>query len=202
MADGSANLPPGFFFSPTDEELVLHFLYCKASLIPCHPNIIPDLDLSQLHPWELNGKALSSGNQYYFFAKVKENRTAENGYWKEIGVTEPILSTVKKKVGMKKYLAFHIGEAPLGTETNWLMQEYHICSSGIDTASYRSGTRRRKHDQSWSKWVLCRVYEKNKSQQGVNYCYSDDDDSGTELSWLDEVYLTLDDDLEEISMPN
>ncbi|KAK7410898.1 hypothetical protein VNO78_02103 [Psophocarpus tetragonolobus] len=202
MEDASVNLPPGFFFSPTDQELVLHFLYCKASLIPCHPNIIPDLDPSQLHPTELNGKALLSGNQYYFFTKINENRTTENGYWKEIGDTESILSTVDKKVGTKKYLVFHIGEAPLGTATNWVMQEYQICSSGFDAASYRSAWRRRKHDQICSKWVLCRVYEKRKSdQQGVN-CYSDDDDSGSELSWLDEVYLSLDDDLEEIGMPN
>ena len=55
MTDGSVNLPPGFLFSPTDEELVLHFLYSKASLSPCHPSIIPDLDLSLADPWELNG---------------------------------------------------------------------------------------------------------------------------------------------------
>lgn len=136
------------------------------------------------------GKALCSENQYYFFTEVKENRSTENGYWKEIGVTEPILSTsVDQKVGIKKYLVFHIGE----TETCWVMQEYHICSSGFDTniASY----------QNWSKWVLCRVYEKDGSQQGLN-CYDDDDDSGTELSCLDEVFLSsLDDDVEEISMP-
>lgn len=55
MESGSVKqLPPGFDFSPTDEELVLHFLYSKASL-PCDPNIIPDLDLSLLHPWDLNG---------------------------------------------------------------------------------------------------------------------------------------------------
>ncbi|KAK7316942.1 hypothetical protein RJT34_00778 [Clitoria ternatea] len=199
MADGNFNLPPGFFFSPSDEELVLHFLFCKASLTPCHPNIIPDLDLSQLHPWDLNGKALSTGNQYYFFTKLKENRTAENGYWKEIGVTEPVLSTFDKKVGMKKYLVYHIGEAPQDTETNWVMQEYHLCSSGFDTASYRTARRRRKHDQSWKKWVLCRVYEKSISEEGENW-YNDDDDCGTELSWLDEVYLSLDDDFEELSM--
>lgn len=55
MANGSINLPPGFLFSPTDEELVLHFLYYKVSLLPCHPNIIPELDLSLLDPWKLNG---------------------------------------------------------------------------------------------------------------------------------------------------
>ncbi|RZC07687.1 NAC domain-containing protein 104-like isoform X2 [Glycine soja] len=175
MEDESINLPPGFLFSPTDEELVVHFLYCKALL---------------------------SGNQYYFFTKVNENRTTENGYWKDTGVTKPILSTFDKEVGMKKYLVFHIGEAPQGTETSWVMQEYHICSSEFDTASYRSVRRRRKHDQSWSKCVLCRVYEKIRSQQSVD-CYRDDDDdgSGSELSWLDEVYLSLDDDLKEIGMP-
>lgn len=67
--DGSVNLPPGFFFSPTDEELVLHFLYCKASLIPCHPNIIPELDPSQVDPWELNGKLKVSYRSNLFFCQ-------------------------------------------------------------------------------------------------------------------------------------
>ncbi|KAF7834140.1 NAC domain-containing protein 104-like [Senna tora] len=187
MGDESVNLPPGFLFSPTDEELVLHFLYSKVTLLTCHPNIIPDLDLSVSDPWELNGKALSSGNQYYFFTKVNEDRATESGYWKEIGVTETIVSDADKKVGIKKYLVFNIGEAPQGTETSWMMQEYYLCSSGFNTAPYRSTRGRRKPDQSQSKWALCRVYERNKdSEQGVN-CYSDDeDDSRTELSWLDE----------------
>ena len=49
---------------------------------------------------------------------------------------------------------------------------------------------------------MCKVYEKIRSQQSVD-CYRDDDDdgSGSELSWLDEVYLSLDDDLKEIGMP-
>ena len=58
MADESINLPPGFHFSPTDEELVLHFLCSKNSLLPCHPNIIPDLDISASDPWELKGMLL------------------------------------------------------------------------------------------------------------------------------------------------
>lgn len=53
-SETSVKLPPGFYFSPTDEELVLHFLYSKASL-PYYPNIIPQLNLSQHHPWELYG---------------------------------------------------------------------------------------------------------------------------------------------------
>ncbi|KAJ1405044.1 NAC domain [Sesbania bispinosa] len=147
MGSGNMNLPPGFYFSPTDEELVLHFLYSKASL-PCHPNIIPDLDLSLLDPWEFNGKALSSGNQHYFFTEKKGNRSTENGYWKEIGVTNSIFSSdADNKVGIKKYLVFNLGKAPQGTETNWVMEEYHICSSGFNTASCGS-TRRRRNSVS------------------------------------------------------
>lgn len=49
------NLPPGFRFYPTDEELVVHFLLRKATLLPCHPDVIPDLDLYRYDPWELDG---------------------------------------------------------------------------------------------------------------------------------------------------
>ncbi|MED6156396.1 hypothetical protein PIB30_014149 [Stylosanthes scabra] len=198
------NLPPGFCFSPTDEELILHFLYNKISL-PFHPNIIPELDPSHLHPWQLNGKAFSSGNQYYFFSnnKVKQNRSTGNGYWKEIGLSEPIISSAdaNKKLGIKKYFVFYLSE---GTETNWIMQEYHISSSMLHNNSPNGTTahRRLKPDQNRSnnKWVVCRVYEKNKKSQSEEG--GDEDDCGSELSYLDEVYLSLDDDLEVISPPN
>lgn len=48
--------------------------------------------------------------------------------------------------------------------------------------------------QDHSKWVLCRVYEEDEDEE---------DDGGAELSCLDEVFLSLDDDLdEEITFPN
>jgi len=74
---------------------------------------------------------------------VKENRSTENGYWKEIGVTEAIVSA-SEKVGFKKYLVFNHGEAPQATATSWFMQEYHICSSSFSTASCGSTRGRRK----------------------------------------------------------
>lgn len=53
--NNNVNLPPGFRFYPTDEELVVHFLHRKASLLPCHPDVIPDLDLYPFDPWQLQG---------------------------------------------------------------------------------------------------------------------------------------------------
>lgn len=78
------------------------------------------------------GKALSSGSSvYYFFNKVTENRVTKSGYWKEVHIDKPVLTSAGKKVGIKKYLLFYIGEAPAGFETAWIMQEYHLCNYGV-----------------------------------------------------------------------
>ena len=52
----SHNLPPGFRFHPTDEELIFHYLKKKVSS-PSTPlvSIIADIDLYKLNPWELPG---------------------------------------------------------------------------------------------------------------------------------------------------
>ncbi|XAR53079.1 hypothetical protein NMG60_11021478 [Bertholletia excelsa] len=189
MGDNNVNLPPGFHFYPTDEELVVHFLHRKAALLPCHPDVIPDLDLYPYDPWDLDGKAMAEGNKWYFFSRKTPNRVTENGYWKPLGVDDPIYTNTSKKVGMKKNYVFYIGEAPTGAKTNWIMQEYRLSDGGSSSKS--SSKRRGNQKVDYSKWVVCRVYEHN----------FDDDDDSTELSCLDEVFLSLD-DMDEISLPN
>ncbi|XWS33144.1 hypothetical protein CRYUN_Cryun22dG0053400 [Craigia yunnanensis] len=189
MEDGIINqLPPGFRFCPTDEEHVLHFLYPKSLLFTCLPNIIPEFDLHLLLPWELDGKAQLSGNQYFFFSQMMENgvRRLENGYWKQLEIEEPILSSVAtKKVGVKKFYVFCIGETPLGIETNWLMQEYRLCNSGSSALeSYYKTKGNQKLD--CSEWVVCRVEERKGNAE--SFSYSDEHD-GTELSCLDEMLV-------------
>ncbi|CAA3009659.1 NAC domain-containing 104 [Olea europaea subsp. europaea] len=186
MGDNNVNLPPGFRFYPTDEELVVHFLHRKAAILPCHPDVIPDLDLHPYDPWDLEGKAMAEGNKWYFYSRRTQSRITGSGYWQAIGIDEPIYSaSSNQKVGMKKYYAFYIGE---DAKTNWIMQEYSI----TDSSSTSRSSRRRNSKIDYSKWVVCRVYESN----GDN-----DNDDGTELSCLDEVFLSLD-DLDEISLPN
>ncbi|KAG6775309.1 NAC domain-containing protein 104-like [Populus alba x Populus x berolinensis] len=189
----SGNLPPGFIFSPSDEELILHFLDRKASLLPCHPDIIPDLGLYPQDPWQLEGRALSSENQWYYFSRVMENQATGNGFWKPLDTEEPIFSSsAGKKVGLKKYLVYCIG--PEGVETNWMMQEYHLCSGKSNGKSYK-----RKQKLDCSKWILCRVYQREGScSRSLNHS---SDDDGTELSCLDEMFLSMD-DLDDISFPN
>ncbi|KAJ8529865.1 hypothetical protein K7X08_036700 [Anisodus acutangulus] len=194
MGDRNVNLPPGFRFYPTDEELVVHFLHRKVALLPCHPDVIPDLDLYPYDPWDLDGKAMAEGNKWYFYSRRTESRITENGYWKSLGVDEPIFSSSSDaNIGMKKNYAFYIGEPPEGVKTNWVMQEYSLCDSSSASGTSRSSSRRKTRSKiDYSKWVICRVYE---------WTCDNDDDDGAELSCLDEVFLSLD-DLDEISFPH
>ncbi|XP_041991421.1 NAC domain-containing protein 104-like [Salvia splendens] len=180
MGDSSFNLPPGFRFYPTDEELLVHFLHRKATLLPYHPDVIPDLDLYPYDPWDLDGKAMSEGKKWYFYSRRTSNRVTESGYWQSMGVEDAIYSSGGKKIGVKKYSTFYIGEPSEGVKTNWIMHEYKVSSSRKKTSNSMI---------DHSKWVVCRVYEE------------EEDGGGTELSCLDEVFLSLD-DLDEISFPN
>jgi hypothetical protein len=65
-----------------------------------------------------------------------ENQATGNGFWKPLDIEEPIFSSgAGKKVGLKKYLVYCIG--PEGVQTNWMMQEYHLCSSKSSGKSYK-----------------------------------------------------------------
>lgn len=55
MEEDSMIVPPGFQFEPTDEELILHFLYRKEACLPCYPDVIPELGPYSYYPWNLNG---------------------------------------------------------------------------------------------------------------------------------------------------
>ncbi|KAL6545782.1 hypothetical protein OROGR_009656 [Orobanche gracilis] len=196
MGDNNFNLPPGFRFYPTDEELVVHFLHRKASLLPCHPDVIPDLDLHPYDPWDLDGKAMVEENKWYFYSRRTQSRISGSGYWQSVGIEDPIHSSSSgQRVGMKKYNVFFLGEPSQGLKTNWIMQEYRLSDSTSSSSSSSSSSSRRRRSSKnvdFSRWVICCVYERNSDNDG---------DDGVELSCLDEVFLSLD-DLDEISLPN
>ncbi|KAG0465079.1 hypothetical protein HPP92_019243 [Vanilla planifolia] len=54
-AEAELNLPPGFRFHPTDEELVVHYLSHKAAHQRLPVSIIAEVDLYKFDPWELPG---------------------------------------------------------------------------------------------------------------------------------------------------
>ncbi|RRT63405.1 hypothetical protein B296_00010961 [Ensete ventricosum] len=49
-------LPPGFRFHPTDEELITHYLTNKITEADFGARAIADVDLNKCEPWDLPGK--------------------------------------------------------------------------------------------------------------------------------------------------
>lgn len=94
------------------------------------------------------GKAMAEGNKWYFYSRRTQSRITENGYWKSLGVDEPIFSSSSdSNIGMKKYYAFYLGEKPEGAKTNWVMQEFSLSDSSSASASSRSSSRRKSRSK-------------------------------------------------------
>jgi hypothetical protein len=156
-------LPPGFRFHPTDEELVLHYLCRKCASQPIVVPIIAEIDLYKFDPWDLPDKALYGEKEWYFFSPrerkypngSRPNRATGRGYWKATGADKPIGKP--KTVGIKKALVFYAGKAPKGDKTNWIMHEYRL--AGVDRSV------RKKNSSRLDEWVLCRIYNKKGSTE-------------------------------------
>uniref|UniRef100_A0ACD5XUD8 Uncharacterized protein n=2 Tax=Avena sativa TaxID=4498 RepID=A0ACD5XUD8_AVESA len=154
-------LPPGFRFHPTDEELVVQYLRRKALARPLPAAVIPVVHVAALpDPWDLPGA--SEGEAAYFFnlrqAPPRRRRTA-SGYWKATGKEKPVFvqlqgpsgsgSGKRLLVGVKTALAFHRGKGKASlTRTDWVMHEYRLAAAPGDS-------------QQSCEWVVCRVSLKN-----------------------------------------
>ncbi|KAK1307779.1 NAC transcription factor 25 [Acorus calamus] len=170
-------LPPGFRFHPTDEELVIHYLKKKAASVPLPVAIIAEVDLYKFDPWELPGKASFGEREWYFFSPrdrkypngARPNRAATSGYWKATGTDKPILTSAgNQKVGVKKALVFYGGRPPKGVKTNWIMHEYRLTDSKPSSSSLPDFPSKRNSSSSSLRlddWVLCRIYRKNNAQR-------------------------------------
>eukprot|EP00257_Ricinus_communis_P023313 XP_015583259.1 NAC domain-containing protein 100 [Ricinus communis] len=131
--DEQLELPPGFRFHPTDEELITHYLSQKV-LDNCFcARAIGEVDLNKCEPWDLPWRAKMGEKEWYFFCVrdrkyptgLRTNRATDAGYWKATGKDKEIYRA-KTLVGMKKTLVFYKGRAPKGTKTNWVMHEYRL----------------------------------------------------------------------------
>ncbi|KAI3846502.1 hypothetical protein MKW92_035121 [Papaver armeniacum] len=142
-------LPPGFVFNPSDQELLSMYLKPKIenpeiqfAVMPC----MPDVNAYEYHPEKLLERYQEKSG-YFFTQRTKRcangnrpNRTVEgHGYWRMSIKTEPVKEG-DTEVGKKSGLVFHTGspsDDKSTTKTNWLMKEYHIPGS---------------------EWTLCRIY--------------------------------------------
>ncbi|KAL0692201.1 hypothetical protein Bca4012_059381 [Brassica carinata] len=141
--DEQIDLPPGFRFHPTDEELISQYLHKKVLDISFSAKAIGEVDLNKSEPWELPWMAKMGEKEWYFFCVrdkkyptgLRTNRATEAGYWKATGKDKEI----------------YRGRAPKGQKTNWVMHEYRL--EGNLSAHNLPKTAK-------NEWVICRVFQK------------------------------------------
>ncbi|CAL4996081.1 unnamed protein product [Urochloa decumbens] len=146
-------VPPGFRFHPTEEELVGYYLARKVAAQKIDLDIIREVDLYRIEPWDLQercsyygGVGSGAGGQdeepteYYFFSYkdrkypsgTRTNRATAAGFWKATGRDKPVLSSSRSSaaavtiIGMRKTLVFYRGRAPNGRKTDWIIHEYRL----------------------------------------------------------------------------
>ncbi|KAG6533966.1 hypothetical protein ZIOFF_007845 [Zingiber officinale] len=151
-AEAGLQLPPGFRFHPTDEELVQHYLWRKIAGHRIPAPIIAEVDLYKHNPWDLPGLALYGNREWYFYTPrdrkypngSRPNRAAGRGYWKATGADKPVAvpGSIGRTLGIKKALVFYQGKAPKGIKTDWIMHEYRLIDSSQLPANKRGGSKR------------------------------------------------------------
>lgn len=57
--DQESSIPPGFRFHPTDEELVGYYLKKKVASQSIDLDVIREIDLYKIEPWDLQGIYIS-----------------------------------------------------------------------------------------------------------------------------------------------
>ncbi|KFK25187.1 hypothetical protein AALP_AA8G078300 [Arabis alpina] len=125
---------PGFRFSPTDVELISYYLRRKIDGDEDSVAVIAEVEIYKFEPWDLPGESkLKSENEWFYFCArgrkyphgSQSRRATLLGYWKATGKERSVKSG-NQIVGTKRTLVFHMGRAPRGERTEWIMHEYCI----------------------------------------------------------------------------
>lgn len=169
--NGQSQVPPGFRFHPTEEELLNYYLRKKVSYETIDLDVIRDVDLNKLEPWDIQEKCKIGStpqNDWYFFSHkdkkyptgTRTNRATAAGFWKATGRDKVIYSNCKR-IGMRKTLVFYKGRAPHGQKSDWIMHEYRLDDNTIDTNVYSVMGEMTQEEG----WVVCRIFRKKNFQK-------------------------------------
>ncbi|CAM0956387.1 unnamed protein product [Alopecurus aequalis] len=157
----SSRVPPGFRFHPTDEELVGYYLRKKVASQRIDLDVIPDVDLYGIEPWELQERCrigYEEQNDWYFFSYKdrkyptgrRTNRATATGFWKATGRDKAVRAKAGAGgfiIGMRKTLVFYEGRAPNGRKSDWIVHEYRL-DTDENGPPQEEG------------WVVCRAFKK------------------------------------------
>ncbi|KAG8638958.1 hypothetical protein MANES_14G084400v8, partial [Manihot esculenta] len=133
-----AELPVGYRFLPTDEELVTHYLMNKAFYKPLPAHVGQDINASELYSKPPNTLVtLSCGErEWYFFIYGEEDSVGERktirivgdgiGFWKSSGQEKSICNSDGNVFGLKFQFTYFSGTFPNAKRTHWRMDVYRL----------------------------------------------------------------------------
>ncbi|GAA0152725.1 hypothetical protein LIER_37547 [Lithospermum erythrorhizon] len=168
--NGQNQVPPGFRFHPTEEELLQYYLKKKVAQEIIDLDVIRDVDLNKLEPWDIQEKCRVGStpqSDWYFFSHkdkkyptgTRTNRATASGFWKATGRDKAIYSS-STRIGMRKTLVFYKGRAPQGQKSDWIMHEYRLhdnTTNDINTDMYNNDMKEQAQEEGW---VICRIFKK------------------------------------------
>ncbi|CAH2075772.1 unnamed protein product [Thlaspi arvense] len=142
------NLPPGYRFYPTEEELISFYLSNKLQGTRQDlDRVIPELYIYEFSPSDLpefaGEPSRMDTEQWFFFIPRQErevrggrpNRLTTSGYWKATGSPGYVYSSQNRIIGMKRTMVFYQGRAPTGRKTEWKMNEYRAIEGEASSSS-------------------------------------------------------------------
>ncbi|KAK9160149.1 hypothetical protein Syun_006490 [Stephania yunnanensis] len=170
-------LPWGFTFNPTDEELISYLeAKSKNSTLPFVDPII-DFDVyTAQHPSQLHMQQrlnVSSTHLYFYVEKSGIGRIAGNGFWHaNTGGTE-VMNHLGEVIGYRTSLVYYMYDSPVNdekkdkviekedkkkgkspsTKTNWIMNEFKLLSSKSKSRSSLKGPM----------WTICKIGETGRT---------------------------------------
>ncbi|KAK4364190.1 hypothetical protein RND71_015548 [Anisodus tanguticus] len=169
--NGQSQVPPGFRFHPTEEELLQYYLKKKVANEKIDLDVIQEVDLNKLEPWDIQEKCKIGStpqNDWYFFSHkdkkyptgTRTNRATAAGFWKATGRDKVIYSS-SRRIGMRKTLVFYKGRAPHGQKSDWIMHEYRLDDHINDTHSCTIVCNVTMGESTQEEgWVVCRIFKK------------------------------------------
>ncbi|KAK9145629.1 hypothetical protein Sjap_005532 [Stephania japonica] len=126
------NLPWGFTFNPTDEE-IMGYLQAKASNIQL-PFV--EFDVFTTHPTQLRMQQrlnATSTHLYFYVTKSGRNRNAGNGFWHASTGATAILNRKREVIGYRCMLVYYNNALNTNTKkrdrsekTRWILHEYTL----------------------------------------------------------------------------
>lgn len=173
--NGQSQVPPGFRFHPTEEELLHYYLRKKIANEKIDLDVIREVDLNKLEPWDIQEKCKIGStpqNDWYLFSHKdkkypsgsRTNRATAAGFWKATGRDKVIYGNCKR-IGMRKTLVFYKGRAPHGLKLDWIMHEYRLDDISMPQHQPPLNFCASESAAPEEGWVVCRVFKKKSVLQ-------------------------------------